>query len=140
MLESLEKGEIKSNNFIILRYQGESIGCPEMLTPTSALVGYFNSRGKSSIPPFATDGRFSGGSTGVLVAHLPDAYKKTITSVIQDNDLISINMKNNSITIDVSEDEIKKRLNKVVIPELKLEGYLEKYRKLVTNLDSGYLT
>ena len=140
MLESLEKGEIKSNNFIILRYQGESIGCPEMLTPTSALVGYFNSRGKSSIPPFATDGRFSGGSTGVLVAHLPDAYKKTITSVIQDNDLISIDMKNNSITIDVSEDEIKKRLNKVVIPELKLEGYLEKYRKLVTNLDSGYLT
>ena len=140
MLESLEKGEIKSNNFIILRYQGESIGCPEMLTPTSALVGYFNSRGKSSIPPFATDGRFSGGSTGVLVAHLPAAYKKTITSVIQDNDLISINMKNNSITIDVSEDEIKKRLNKVVIPELKLEGYLEKYRKLVTNLDSGYLT
>ena len=72
MLTALEDGKITKDNFVILRYQGESIGCPEMLTPTSALVGYFNAHGLSNeIPPFATDGRFSGGSSGVLVAHLP---------------------------------------------------------------------
>ena len=62
----------QKDSFVIIRYQGESIGCPEMLTPTSALIGYFG----NEAPPLATDGRFSGGSHGILIAHLPDAYKK----------------------------------------------------------------
>ena len=141
MLESLENGEISEDNFIILRYQGESTGCPEMLTPTSALVGYFNSRGKKSIPPFATDGRFSGGSTGVLVAHLPDAFKDNcITALIKDDDLITINLKNNSINLDVSKKILDEREKKIIKPKLKLTGYLDKYRKLVSNLNYGYLT
>lgn len=141
MLTALENGEITEKNFIILRYQGESTGCPEMLTPTSALVGYFNSRGKSSIPPFATDGRFSGGSTGVLVAHLPDAYKDdSITAVIQDNDVITLDLNYNIISLKVSEDEINRRKKLVLKPELNLDGYLKKYKKLVSNLDTGYLT
>ena len=139
MLIALENGRIKEDNFIILRYQGESIGCPEMLTPTSALVGYFNSKGKGDkIPPFATDGRFSGGSTGILVAHLPDAYKNTITSVIKNYDDIRIDLLNNKIELLVPESEIK--IRKSNIPKLELNGYLKKYNKLVTNLDSGYLT
>jgi dihydroxy-acid dehydratase len=139
MLIALENGRIKEDNFIILRYQGESIGCPEMLTPTSALVGYFNSKGKGDkIPPFATDGRFSGGSTGILVAHLPDAYKNTITSVIKNDDDIRIDLLNNKIELLVPESEIK--IRKSNIPKLELNGYLKKYNKLVTNLDSGYLT
>mgnify|MGYP006231040415 FL=1 len=101
--------------------------------------GYFNSKGKGDkIPPFATDGRFSGGSTGILVAHLPDAYKNTITSVIKNNDDIRIDLLNNKIELLVPESEIK--IRKSNIPKLELNGYLKKYNKLVTNLDSGYLT
>ena len=140
MLKSLEKGKIKETNFVILRYQGESTGCPEMLTPTSALVGYFNARYKNnSIPPFATDGRFSGGSTGVLVAHLPDAYKDdSITALIKDGDLIQI--KNNTINLNVTNEELKERKKNLIKPKLELSGYLRKYQKLVSNLKDGYLT
>lgn len=142
MLNSLQKGNITSDHFIILRYQGESIGCPEMLQPTSALVGYFNERGMgNNIPPFATDGRFSGGSTGVLVAHLPDAYKdNSITSLLQDNDEIILDLDNNTINVNISETKLNMRKNKLVNREIKLTGYLEKYRKLVSDLESGYLT
>ena len=142
MLNSLQEGKITQDNFIILRYQGESIGCPEMLTPTSALVGYFNSRGLGNkIPPFATDGRFSGGSTGVLVAHLPDAYKEnSITALIENDDFISINLNNNDINLDVSDEVLKRRSENLIKPELKLDGYLEKFRKLSGDLKDGYLT
>jgi dihydroxy-acid dehydratase len=142
MLKSLENGEITENNFVILRYQGESTGCPEMLTPTSALVGYFNARDKENkIPPFATDGRFSGGSTGVLVAHLPDAFKdNSVTALIENDDFITIDIEKNSINIDVSENEFKEREKSVIKPVLKLDGYLRKYKKLVSDLQDGYLT
>ena len=69
MINALNKGKISRNNIIVIRYQGESIGCPEMLLPTSAVMGYFD----NDPPPIITDGRFSGGSNGVLVAHLPDS-------------------------------------------------------------------
>ena len=142
MLSALEEGKITKDNFVILRYQGESIGCPEMLTPTSALVGYFNAHGLSNqIPPFATDGRFSGGSSGVLVAHLPDAYKEgSVTALIENGDNISINLHNNSIHLDVSDIELAEREKNVIKPVLELDGYLEKFRKLVSGLESGYLT
>ena len=141
MLESLEKGEITQDHFVILRYQGESIGCPEMLQPTSALVGYFNERGMGdSIPPFATDGRFSGGSTGVLVAHLPDAYKNnSITALLDDGDIITLDLENNRIDVDITANELHARKLMYFKPDLKLSGYLEKYRKLVGNLEDGYL-
>ena len=136
MLFALEQGEISSDNFVILRYQGESIGCPEMLSPTSALVGYFGDK----IPPLATDGRFSGGSSGILVAHLPDAYKKeSITALIQDEDMIKIDLNDNTINIEIDNNELKNRKTNLIKPELKLDGYLAKYSKLVTDLQSGYL-
>jgi dihydroxy-acid dehydratase len=144
MLTALEKGIITTDHFIILRYQGESIGCPEMLQPTSALVGYFNERGMGNmIPPFATDGRFSGGSTGVLVAHLPDAYKhKSITSIIKNNDIIKLDLSSHTINIDITDNEIKERFDNynIIKPNLNLSGYLKKYNKLVSNLEHGYLT
>lgn len=142
MLESLQDGKITTQHFVILRYQGESIGCPEMLQPTSALVGYFNERGMGNkIPPFATDGRFSGGSTGVLVAHLPDAYKKnSVTALIRNNDQIVINLDTNTINVDVSDSELEVRELNVEKPKLKLNGYLRKFSKLTSDLSSGYLT
>lgn len=136
MLFALKNGQISSNDFVILRYQGESIGCPEMLTPTSALVGYFG----DNTPPLATDGRFSGGSCGILVAHLPDAYKEnSVTALIENNDLISIDLYENKIHLNVSQEELNKRSLNVRKPELKLDGYLSKFSKLVSDLDSGYL-
>jgi len=142
MLSALEAGKITIDNFVVLRYQGESIGCPEMLTPTSALVGYFNVYGLSNeIPPFATDGRFSGGSSGVLVAHLPDAYKEgSVTALIENGDIISIDLNENRINLNVSDVELENRKKNLVKPILQLDGYLEKFRKLVSDLESGYLT
>ena len=142
MLTALEAGKITTDNFVVLRYQGESIGCPEMLTPTSALVGYFNAHGLSNeIPPFATDGRFSGGSSGVLVAHLPDAYKEgSVTALIENGDIISIDLTENSINLSVSGVELENRKKNLIKPVLELDGYLEKFRKLVSDLESGYLT
>lgn len=142
MLKALKEGKITSEHFVILRYQGESIGCPEMLQPTSALVGYFNERGQGDkIPPFATDGRFSGGSTGVLVAHLPDAYKLgSVTSLIEDDDIITIDLNNNTINVDVEMNELLARKQLIYPKDLKLKGYLKKFNKLVSDLESGYLT
>lgn len=142
MLEALKEGNITTEHFVILRYQGESIGCPEMLQPTSALVGYFNERGLGDkIPPFATDGRFSGGSTGVLVAHLPDAYKLgSITSLIDNDDFISIDLNNNTINVDVDPNQLLARKQIVYPKNPKLNGYLSKFNRLVSNLESGYLT
>ena len=142
MLQSLKEGKITEDHFVILRYQGESTGCPEMLTPTSALVGYFNGRNKENkIPPFATDGRFSGGSTGVLVAHLPDAYKEnSVTALIEDGDNITIDITTNSINLDVSDKELVLRNRTLIKPDLNLTGYLRKYNKLVSDLEDGYLT
>jgi len=102
-----------------------------MLTPTSALSGYF---GEDS-PPIATDGRFSGGSKGVLVAHLPDAYRDdNITSSIKNGSLIELDLNKGTLNI---LDKVDKSLNKKTI---ELDGYLEKYSKLVQDISSGYLT
>ena len=138
MLNSLQNGNIKKDHFIILRYQGESIGCPEMLAPTSALVGYF---GNEQPPPLATDGRFSGGSKGILVAHLPDAYKNgSPTALIEDDDIITVSTVNNTIEICVDPEKLKRRKPKNVPPILQNKGYLNKFNKLVGSIESGYST
>lgn len=138
MMKSLKSHEIKKGNFVILRYQGESTGCPEMLKPTSALVGYFG----NEAPPLATDGRFSGGSHGILICHLPDAYKEnSITSIIENDDIITINLDKNSITLNVEEEDVNNRLKSVIKPKLDIEiGYLSKFNRLVGGIDSGYST
>ena len=139
MLDALNNHKITPEHFVIIRYQGESIGCPEMLSPTSAIIGYF---GKGNdIPPLATDGRFSGGSHGILVAHLPDAYKKgSMTSIIQNDDIISINTNENKIHLHVEEEIIELRKKNIKKPKLDINGSLEKYSKLVKDIRFGYCT
>ena len=136
MINALKENKIKTNNFVIIRYQGETVGCPEMLTPTSALVGYFG----NDAPPLATDGRFSGGSKGILMCHLPDAYKNNITSILQDGDEITLNTTNNSINVNLSQYEIKSRLIKHKSKVFESDGYLKKFSKLVNGLEDGYST
>ena len=137
MMNFLVKGIITKDHFIVLRYQGETTGCPEMLKPTSSIIGYFG----DDAPPLATDGRFSGGSHGVLICHLPDAYKEnSITSIIKNGDEVILDYNNNSIKIDIDEAEIDKRFKSVEKPELELKGYLSKFSKLVGNIENGYST
>ena len=138
MVKALSNNEIQKDSFVIIRYQGESIGCPEMLTPTSALIGYF---GSENAPPLATDGRFSGGSHGILIAHLPDAYKKeSLTRVIKNNDNIEINLLTNEINLLVNNEEINKRLNETPQKKLNVSGYLKKFSKLCGTFQDGYIT
>ena len=138
MINDLEMGNINVDNFVIIRYQGETVGCPEMLSPTSALVGYFGDQ----VPPLATDGRFSGGSRGILICHLPDAYKpESITSIIENDDDIRLDTFNNTIQLSISPNEIegrKTRLEKRKV--IKLPNYVKKYSKLVGNINDGYST
>lgn len=141
MINSLKEGKINRSNAIIIRYQGESIGCPEMLNATSALVGYF---GNENVPPLLTDGRFSGGSRGILIAHLPDAFKdNSITKYINNNDLISIDLENNEIDIAVDYIQLlnRKRYHKEKMVNYNYSNsYLKKYNKLVGNINDGYMT
>ena len=141
MIESLKKGEISKDNFIIIRGQGETTGCPEMLKPTSALIGYF---GDKEAPPLLTDGRFSGGSRGILVAHLEDMYKKgSGTGLIENGDEIEIDLVKNSINLLVSEEEINRRYKKygetIYENRPKFKGTLGKFTKYVGNIENGYL-
>ena len=137
MMESLKNKKITKDNFIILRYQGETVGCPEMLKPTSSIIGYFG----DEAPPLATDGRFSGGSHGILICHLPDAFKDgSITAIINDDDEITINYNDNTINLNITDEEIFNRNKNVKKPQLELRGYLSKFSKLVGNIENGYST
>ena len=136
-LTALHSNEVRKHHFIVIRNQGESIGCPEMLTPTSALIGYFG----DNAPPLATDGRFSGGSHGILVAHLPDAYKKTgLTHLIQNGDGIEIDLQKLELNLQVSDDELIHR--KLIAPDhvSDAEGYVKKFAKLCGTFSNGYNT
>jgi len=135
-LVALKKGKIKRDHFIVLRYQGESAGCPEMLTPTSALIGYF---GHDDVPPFATDGRFSGGSTGVLIAHLPDAYKaESPTARLRDGDHMEVSLTSGTIEV-TTEDDFEARASakgpKKSLPEY---TFLHRFCKHVGDIQTGF--
>lgn len=139
LLQALENGKIRKDHFIILRYQGESVGCPEMLAPTSALIGYF---GKDDVPAFATDGRFSGGSTGILVAHLPDAFKpNSPTAKICDGDPITVCL--DSGKIETTVPDFEKRMNiRIRSCSNKISNhtntYLNRFCKYVGDVETGF--
>tara|TARA_B110000037_G_C17096562_1_gene496224 strand:+ start:492 stop:2144 length:1653 start_codon:yes stop_codon:yes gene_type:complete len=135
MIDALKDDLITKNHFVVIRYQGETTGCPEMLSPTSALVGYF---GYENVPPLATDGRFSGGSRGILIAHLPDAYKGNITSILKNNDIIKIDIEKNLIEINISEENINERLKLYNKQKFESKGILNKYSRLTSGLEYGY--
>jgi dihydroxy-acid dehydratase len=138
MIIDLENGNIKRDNIVIIRYQGESVGCPEMLTPTSALIGYFG----NNPPPLATDGRFSGGSHGILICHLPDAHKdNSITSIIENDDSITLDTLKNIINLNLCYSDIESRYKLLIKNDrIPIPNYVNKYSKLVGNINEGYST
>jgi dihydroxy-acid dehydratase len=140
MLEALEQKKICKGDVIIIRYEGPKggPGMPEMLTPTSAIMG----AGLGSDVALLTDGRFSGGSHGFIVGHItPEAQLGGPLGLVQDNDQITIDAQNNRLEVAVSDTELSKRREKWTAPPLKAtRGTLYKYIKNVKTASEGCVT
>src|SRR5699024_5983002 len=113
-------------------------GMPEMLKPTSALMG----AGLGSNVALITDGRFSGGTHGFVVGHItPEAYAGGLIGLVEDEDIIEIDSVNNTLNLKVNEDVIEERRKNSPQPELKVKsGVLYKYAKLVKSAAEGCVT
>src|SRR5918912_777271 len=108
MLHGLERGEIAKGSVIVIRYEGPKggPGMPEMLTPTSAIMG----AGLGKDVALMTDGRFSGGSHGFIVGHVtPEAQDGGPIALVRTGDKITIDAEHNEISMDVSDEEIARR-------------------------------
>jgi len=140
MLHALERGEIKKGDVIVIRYEGPKggPGMPEMLTPTSAIMG----AGLGKYVALITDGRFSGGSHGFIVAHVtPEAQDGGPIALLQSGDKITIDAENNTITMKVSATELKRRRKGWQMPPYKADrGTLAKYIRLVKSASLGCVT
>jgi dihydroxy-acid dehydratase len=140
MLAALERGEITKGDVIIIRYEGPKggPGMPEMLTPTSAIMG----AGLGSDVALITDGRFSGGSHGFIVGHVtPEAQEGGPIGLVQNGDVITLDADKNEISMAVSDDELTRRRAAWKMPPYKaIRGTLFKYIKNVKNASLGCVT
>ncbi len=140
MLAALEQGSIQKGDVIVIRYEGPTggPGMPEMLTPTSAVVG----AGLGSDVALITDGRFSGGSHGFIVGHIvPEAQKGGAIALLEDGDPITIDAVSNTIDVHLSDDELSQRKSNWVMPEYKAKrGTLYRYIKTVKTASQGCVT
>ena len=140
MLAALERKEINKGDVIVIRYEGPKggPGMPEMLTPTSALVG----AGLAQDVALITDGRFSGGSHGFLIGHVvPEAQEGGPIALVQDGDTITIDAVENTLNVDVSDKRMKRRRNAWTMPPYKAaRGTLFKYIKNVKDASQGCVT
>ncbi|QLL33590.1 hypothetical protein HG536_0E05010 [Torulaspora globosa] len=141
-IHALEKGEIKKGEktVVIIRYEGPrgGPGMPEMLKPSSALMGY----GLGKDVALLTDGRFSGGSHGFLIGHIvPEAAEGGPIGLVKDGDEIVIDADNNKIDLLVSDQELSDRRAQWTAPPPRYtRGTLSKYTKLVANASQGCVT
>ena len=137
---SINNGEIKKGNVIVIRYEGPKggPGMPEMLKPTSAIVG----AGLGKDVALITDGRFSGGTHGFVVGHIsPEAYVGGNIALIKNNDTIVIDAEKNEINVLIPEKELNKRRINWDKPDLNIsDGTLSKYCKLVSDASNGCVT
>lgn len=138
--EGISTGKVKKGDVVVIRYVGPKggPGMPEMLKPTSALIG----AGLGNDVALITDGRFSGGSHGFVVGHIsPEACDGGLIALVENGDKITIDAIKNELILEVSEDEILKRRQEWVVPEPRVKtGYLYKYAKLVSCASKGCLT
>ncbi|MEK6269561.1 MAG: dihydroxy-acid dehydratase [Planctomycetales bacterium] len=140
MLAALEEGQIVAGDVIVIRYEGPQggPGMPEMLTPTSAVMG----AGLGSEVALLTDGRFSGGSHGFIVGHVtPEAQVGGTIALLQDGDSVTIDAVKNSIRVDLSDEVLAERKACWSPPALKAtRGTLHKYIRLVRSASEGCVT
>jgi dihydroxy-acid dehydratase len=140
MLHALEEKKIVKGDVVIIRYEGPQggPGMPEMLTPTSAIMG----AGLGSDVALMTDGRFSGGSHGFIVGHVtPEAQQGGPLALVEDGDLITIDADGNSLSVDLTDEVLAARRAKWQAPSLKAtRGTLYKYIKNVKSASEGCVT
>ncbi len=140
MLAALEEDKIKKGDVIIIRFEGPKggPGMPEMLTPTSAIMG----AGLGKDVALMTDGRFSGGSHGFIVGHItPEAQDGGPIALVQTGDKITIDANSRTINMDVSDEEIARRRAAWTAPPFKAtRGTLYKYIKNVKSASEGCVT
>lgn len=136
-LHGIANGQVKEGHVVVLRYEGPKggPGMPEMLAPTSQIVGM----GLGAKVALITDGRFSGASRGISIGHVsPEAAEGGPIAFVQDGDTIEIDLENRTLNLLVSDEELKKRRAGWKGFELKVKtGYLARYSKLVTNASAG---
>lgn len=135
--EAIHTGKIKSGDVVVIRYEGPKggPGMREMLGPTSAIVG----RGLGAEVALITDGRFSGATRGAAIGHVsPEAAVGGPIALVEEGDLITINIPKNTITLEVSEEELAKR-KAAWVPRTPAitTGYLARYAKSVTSGNRG---
>jgi dihydroxy-acid dehydratase len=136
-LEGISKGDVKEGNVVIIRYEGPKggPGMPEMLAPTSQIVGM----GLGTKVALVTDGRFSGASRGLSVGHVsPEAAEGGPIAFVQNGDIVVVDMDQNILEVKISEEEMEKRKAEWPGFEPKVKtGYLARYSKLVTSASTG---
>ncbi len=140
MLGALERGEIRGGEVIVIRYEGPKggPGMPEMLTPTSAIMG----AGLGDKVALITDGRFSGGSHGFIIGHVvPEAQDGGPIALLRDGDAITIDAERNRIDVALDDDELAARRQAWRMPPFKeTRGTLHRYIKTVKSAAEGCVT
>jgi dihydroxy-acid dehydratase len=140
VLRALEQGTIERGQVLVIRYEGPKggPGMPEMLSPTSAIMG----AGLGGAVALLTDGRFSGASHGFIIGHVtPEAQEGGPIALVADGDWIRIDAKARRIELDVPEEELARRRARFVPPPLQATcGTLAKYIRCVKPASEGCVT
>lgn len=140
LVVGIASGRIKKGDVVVIKNEGPigAPGMPEMLKPTSLIIG----AGLGKSVALITDGRFSGGTHGFVVGHItPEAYKGGLIGLVEDDDIIEIDAVNNTITLKVEDSVIAERRAKWTQPALKVtKGVLYKYAKTVADASQGCVT
>ncbi|MFP3122835.1 MULTISPECIES: dihydroxy-acid dehydratase [Bacillaceae] len=136
-VEAIHNGTVKEGHVVVIRYEGPKggPGMPEMLAPTSAIVG----KGLGKKVALLTDGRFSGATRGIAIGHVsPEAAEGGPIAYINNGDTITIDLVERNLNLDISDEELEARKTQFVAPEPKVKsGYLARYAKLVTSANTG---
>ena len=140
LIEGISSGRVRKGDVVVIRYVGPkgAPGMPEMLKPTSAIIG----AGLGKDVALITDGRFSGGTHGFVVGHItPEAFEGGGIALVEDNDVIEIDAVNNTINVKLDEQTLSARRSAWKQPPLNVsKGILYKYAKQVTPASEGCIT
>ncbi len=136
-VEKILKSDVKAGDVVVIRYEGPKggPGMPEMLTPTSAIMGL----GLGDKVALITDGRFSGGTRGACIGHVsPEAADGGPIAALKSGDIVTLDIPNRKLNVELSDEEIKNRLEALPVFEPKIKkGYLARYARMVTSANKG---
>ena len=138
--DAIGRGEVKKGDVVVIRYEGPTggPGMAEMLKPTAAIMG----AGLGKDVALITDGRFSGGTHGFVVGHItPEAQQGGVIALLRNGDIITIDAVKNTLSVDLTQEEIEKRRKEWIMPALKVSrGALYKYAMTVSDASHGCIT